>query len=113
MRELTVHDLDAESAEQLPARELMGGRYGGFRVTNIAVAGNNNGNWSGYFATGHHHHHEQLPARELTGGGHGGVHVTNIALAGNNNGGGSISLFQGNQDHVVSATIGPNVAVAG
>ena len=44
MRELTIHDLDAELAEQLPARELMGGGmggpHGGVQVTNIAVAGN-------------------------------------------------------------------------
>jgi len=35
MRELTVHELDAELAEQLPTRELMG-RLGGLsRLTNL------------------------------------------------------------------------------
>jgi len=52
MRELTVHDLDAELAEQLPARELMGGMHGSYRVTNIALAGNNNGSWSWYVGSG-------------------------------------------------------------
>lgn len=41
MRELTIHELDGELAEQLPARELMGGMWSrGGRVTNVAVAGN-------------------------------------------------------------------------
>jgi len=53
MRELTVHDLDVELAEQLPARELMGGySHGGFSMTNIAAAGNNNGFGSVYFFSG-------------------------------------------------------------
>ncbi|MGB0094198.1 MAG: hypothetical protein WBP81_16915 [Solirubrobacteraceae bacterium] len=38
MRELTIHELDAELAEQLPARELMGSC--GHRSGNTAVAGN-------------------------------------------------------------------------
>jgi hypothetical protein len=38
MRELTTHDLDAQLAEQLPARELMGGCA--YRHGNVAVAGN-------------------------------------------------------------------------
>jgi hypothetical protein len=37
MRDLTYTELDAELAEQLPARELMG-RYGSVR--NTAIAGN-------------------------------------------------------------------------
>jgi hypothetical protein len=42
MRELTTHDLDTQLAEQLPARELMGGCYSrqGSYTSNTAVAGN-------------------------------------------------------------------------
>jgi hypothetical protein len=36
MHELTIHELDAQLAEQLPARELMGGSF----TRNVAVAGN-------------------------------------------------------------------------
>jgi hypothetical protein len=42
MRELTIHELDAQLAEQLPARELMGSscsRQGSY-TSNTAVAGN-------------------------------------------------------------------------
>ncbi len=38
MRELTIHELDEQLAEQLPARELMGGMW--HRSSNVAVAGN-------------------------------------------------------------------------
>ncbi|HWE10167.1 MAG TPA: hypothetical protein VG325_12500 [Solirubrobacteraceae bacterium] len=53
MHEVTIHDLDTQLAEQLPARELMGGSWmGGSRYDqptashsyNIAAAGNGNGN---------------------------------------------------------------------
>ena len=45
MRELTTHELDAQLAEQLPARELMGGCYSrhGSYTSNTAVAGNSSG----------------------------------------------------------------------
>lgn len=47
MRELTIHELDAELAEQLPARELMNWRGGGgishsFNTTATAIAGSGN-----------------------------------------------------------------------
>jgi hypothetical protein len=38
MRVLTTHELDGQLAEQLPARELMGGAW--HRSSNVAVAGN-------------------------------------------------------------------------
>jgi hypothetical protein len=38
MRKLTTHELDTQLAEQLPARELMGGCYS--HQSNTAVAGN-------------------------------------------------------------------------
>lgn len=44
MRELTIHDLDTELAEQLPARELMGSSCGcrsGFTYNQDS----NNSNW--------------------------------------------------------------------
>ena len=47
MRELTIHELDAELAEQLPARELMGHSYGGgsrFTYNQGSFDGNGNGN---------------------------------------------------------------------
>jgi hypothetical protein len=41
MRELTTHELDTQLAEQLPARELMGGSYSHQgSSSNTAVAGN-------------------------------------------------------------------------
>jgi hypothetical protein len=42
MRELTIHELDEQLAEQLPARELMGGscHRSGSYSSNTAVAGN-------------------------------------------------------------------------
>jgi hypothetical protein len=40
MRELTTHELDTQLAEQLPARELMGGCYSHQGSSNTAVAGN-------------------------------------------------------------------------
>jgi hypothetical protein len=59
MRDLTIHELDAELAEQLPARELMGSwcyshptpapSYQGASQT--AVVGSGNGNTSGGFIT--------------------------------------------------------------
>ena len=55
MRELTMYELDGELAEQLPARELMGGCYhrsGSYSETNIAAAGNNNGSGSLYLLSG-------------------------------------------------------------
>ena len=55
MRELTIYELDTELAEQLPARELMGGcchRSGSYSQTNVAAAGNNNGSNSIYLLSG-------------------------------------------------------------
>jgi hypothetical protein len=51
MRELTTHELDTQLAEQLPARELMGGCYShqGSSTTNTAVAGNSS---SGFINVG-------------------------------------------------------------
>ena len=51
MRELTTLELDAELAEQLPARELMGGCYSrqGSYTSNTAVAGNSS---SGFINVG-------------------------------------------------------------
>ena len=40
MRELTIHELDGELAEQLPARELMGGGWYRSYTSNVAIAGN-------------------------------------------------------------------------
>jgi hypothetical protein len=42
MRDLTTHELDAQLAEQLPARELMGGscQRSSSYTSNTAVAGN-------------------------------------------------------------------------
>ncbi len=40
MRELTISELDTELAEQLPARELMGGSWYPSHSSNVAVAGN-------------------------------------------------------------------------
>lgn len=40
MHELTMHELDGQLAEQLPARELMGSCWGGGHSSNTAVAGN-------------------------------------------------------------------------
>jgi hypothetical protein len=40
MRELTTLELDAELAEQLPARELMGSGWYRGHTSNVAVAGN-------------------------------------------------------------------------
>jgi hypothetical protein len=47
MRELTIHDLDVELAEQLPARELMGSPCGcrsGFTYNQGSYDGNFDGN---------------------------------------------------------------------
>ena len=47
MHELTIHDLDAELAEQLPARELMGSTCGcrsGFTYNQGPYDGNFDGN---------------------------------------------------------------------
>jgi hypothetical protein len=63
MRELTIHDLDAELAEQLPARELMGRSCGGSQSfcphqteTNIGSYGSGNydgnGNGNGFLNVG-------------------------------------------------------------
>ena len=49
MRELTIHELDAELAEQLPARELMGGGWYRSYTSNVAVAGNSS---HGFFNVG-------------------------------------------------------------
>lgn len=45
MRELTTHELDGQLAEQLPARELMGGscHRSGSYTSNTAVASNSSG----------------------------------------------------------------------
>jgi hypothetical protein len=48
MHELTIYDLDAELAEQLPARELMG-RSHGSRSTTIIQGNSDNGNSSFQF----------------------------------------------------------------
>jgi hypothetical protein len=54
MRDLTIHELDSELAEQLPTRELMGGYcYGGHpsasstHQTNVANVGNSSQSNSG------------------------------------------------------------------
>jgi hypothetical protein len=46
MRELTTHELDAQLAEQLPARELMGGCccHSGFTYNQGSYDGNFDGN---------------------------------------------------------------------
>jgi hypothetical protein len=51
MRDLTTHELDTQLAEQLPARELMGGcwRRQGSYTSNTAVAGNSS---SGFINVG-------------------------------------------------------------
>ena len=46
MREVTMHELDAQLAEQLPARELMGS-HGGTKV--IFSPGNGNGVGNGSY----------------------------------------------------------------
>jgi hypothetical protein len=48
MRELTIDELDAQLAEQLPARELMGGccYHGGNTYNQGSFDGNGNGNGS-------------------------------------------------------------------
>jgi hypothetical protein len=48
MQELTIHDLDAQLAEQLPARELMG-RSGSRGSTTIIQGNSDNGNSSWQF----------------------------------------------------------------
>jgi hypothetical protein len=40
MRELTINELDSQTAEQLPARELMGACWHRSATYNTAVAGN-------------------------------------------------------------------------
>lgn len=54
MREVTMHELDAQLAEQLPARELMGSRGGGTKVIfspgNGNGQGNGNHNGNGFFS---------------------------------------------------------------
>jgi hypothetical protein len=66
MRDLTIHELDTELAEQLPARELMGGSWskggnnyagngngsinflsGNQVQVNVLSFGNSNGNYAG------------------------------------------------------------------
>ena len=50
MRDLTTHELDAQLAEQLPARELMGGTCGcrsGLTYNQGSYDGNFNGNGGG------------------------------------------------------------------
>lgn len=50
MRELTLHELDAQMAEQLPARELMGGccsRGGNYNGNEGSFNGVGNGNSGG------------------------------------------------------------------
>ena len=51
MRELTMHELDAQLAEQLPARELMGhwGSYGHASFTYNLGSYDGNGNGNGFF----------------------------------------------------------------
>jgi len=49
MHELTIYDLDSQLAEQLPARELMGG-YPGFGSHTTIIQGNSdNGNYNWQF----------------------------------------------------------------
>ena len=62
MHDLTLHDLDNELAEQLPARELMGGYCGGSSHTTI-VSQSGNGSGDG-----------------------GNVGLVNVVIAGNGSG---------------------------
>jgi hypothetical protein len=48
MRELTTRELDMQLAEQLPARELMGGLFSRFSSISGNGNGNGNGNTTGY-----------------------------------------------------------------
>jgi hypothetical protein len=47
MRDLTLYDLDNELAEQLPARELMGGYCGGSSHSTTIVSQSGNGSGDG------------------------------------------------------------------
>jgi hypothetical protein len=70
MRELTMHELDAELAEQLPARELMG--HSGTKVFFSPGNGNGQGN-------GNHNGNGWFSGNQLVGGNGNG----NGALNGN------------------------------
>jgi hypothetical protein len=78
MRDLTTCELEAQVAEQLPARELMGrppkGSHSGTSQSQSANVGSGNGNYNGN-----------------TAGGNGIANLTISALNGNANG-----LFNGN-----------------
>jgi hypothetical protein len=63
MRDLTLYDLDNELAEQLPARELMGGYCGGSSHTTTVVSQSGNGSFDG-----------------------GNVGLVNVVIAGNGSG---------------------------
>jgi hypothetical protein len=62
MRELTIHELDEQLAEQLPARELMGGMW--HRSSNVAVAGNSS---SGFINIGNGNQIQALTAFSSNG----------------------------------------------
>ena len=72
MREVTMHELDAQLAEQLPARELMGGfsRSGGTKV--IFSPGNGNGQ-----GNGNHNGNGWFSGNQLVGGNGNGNGVGN------------------------------------
>jgi hypothetical protein len=64
MRDLTLYDLDNELAEQLPARELMGGYCGGTSHTSTTIVSQSgNGSYDG-----------------------GNIGLVNVVIAGNGSG---------------------------
>jgi len=69
MREVTMHELDAQLAEQLPARELMGS-HGGTKV--IFSPGNGNGQ-----GNGNHNGNGWFSGNQLVGGNGNGNGVGN------------------------------------
>jgi hypothetical protein len=91
MRELTMHELDAQLAEQLPARELMGVNVirGSFNHV-----GNGNGNDSG---NGVGNHSPGTGDHSGNGGNHsyGGNSSSNGISSTNGNGNGDITVVQG------------------
>ena len=107
MRNLTLHELFGQLAEQLPARELMG--RAGFPYTAIAIAiGNCNGNAYGSFDSflngnrnGDHHHHRELMGSLCNHKGHRYDHGSFGNGNGNGNGntyGSLVSFLNGNGD---------------
>ncbi len=74
MHELTIHDLDAQLAEQLPARELMGhccNRSGGSSFTYNQGSFDGNGNGNGNENVG-------LIAIQVDGNGNGNLDGNNV-----------------------------------